>query len=195
MDFNCKNIESFFSQIPVNEYTEKLKAEIYDEFIEKYNEFINEGYDEKVAFQIASEWFNDLDKRFPKLIEERDFIIEVNRCVNIIYNCQGVCYLTWFLLVGCTFAYPFIGNRFNIEAGSIGDGLMVGFIVLIVLVMFVASRIPDRKIPKKVAKYIIKQKKTGLQLGNIGLTYFLSPYVFSTTVIIFGVIAVIIELL
>ncbi len=195
MDFNCNTIDSFFAQLPVSESTKKLKAELYEEFIEKYEEFLNEGFDEIESLRKASDSFENLAERFPNLIEEGDYVIEINRGVDIINSCQAVCYLIWLLLVASSFIIPIIDSKFEIEAGSFGDGLILGIIGLLCLVMFVACRIPDRKISKKIAKAIIKQKQNGLQLGTIGLTYFLFPYVFSTTVVLFGVIFIVIEFL
>ncbi len=188
------NIETFFSQLPENNNTVRIKEELRKEFYDKFESFQSDGLGDNEALSKADECFSNLSERFPNLLEERDFMIEVSRGVDIINNCSAVCYILYILIVLASYVYPLLDSKYDMSAGSFGDYLGTGILAVIVLVIFVVCRIPDRMISKKAIKHIVKEKKKGLQLGNIALTYFLFPYVFSSILVLVGVILFLIEI-
>ncbi len=177
-----ENIEKFFSQLQDINYDEevwKIKEDVENEFVEIYNNYLKDGLTHEVALTKADEHFVELNQRFAKLFEHRDFINAVHRGVGIVSLCKAIVYIDAILLFAYSYVMEYVDSYLNIQAGSIQDIIAVLVLVLLIFVMFIACIIPDMKIKNEHVKYIIKHKEKGIQLGSIKGTYFLLPLVIS----------------
>ncbi len=201
MNIESDNINIFFKSLHESDETVKAKEEVSKEFNELYDSYLKSGLSEANSKQKAEDNFLNLNERFANLIEERDFMIEVNKAINVISVCQVFTFLLKLMLFTAPFTFGIIDSLYEIEAGSFLDMALVGAIVLNILLTFILCNIPDKKISAKAKKYIIEQRQLinknkkgmkGMNIGSIRFTFFPLTFLYSAIgVFVFAVCALV----